>query len=103
MKTWAEVAERIANRSGLDSHQKAAYELVLKYASEETPDPILFEAWMRTDGWLRDVNPAVANETTSNDNSGISLTMQYRSALQGALRGSGALAILAPWKPRRAI
>ena len=103
MKTWAEVAEQHATRSGLDSHQRAAYELVAKYASDETPDAIRFEAFLRTDGWLRDVNPAIASETSSNESSGVSLTMQYRSSLQGALRGSGALAILAPWKPRRAI
>ena len=103
MKTWAEVAEQNAARSGLDSHQRAAYELVLKYAAEGTPDAIRFEAWMRATGWLRDCNPAIASETSSNENTGNSLTMQYRSAMQGALRGSGAMAILAPWKPRRAI
>lgn len=85
---------------------RAAVELVAPVAAA-APAAVKREAAIRVHGWLRDVDPArtSSERTSSDDASGLSLTdkAMVRPSMQGALRGSGALALLARWTVRRMV
>lgn len=60
------------------------------------PYRVGIEAAIRCAGWLRDNDPAVAARDVTD---GTSITP--RAAASGALRGSGAMAMLSPYRVRR--
>ena len=93
----------------LDVFDQAAVEIVAPVAPT-APPAIKREAAARVYGWLRDVSPSRTETQASNPEDAyrgaITLASEratYRPAMQGALRGSGALALLAPWIERRAV
>ncbi len=69
--------------------------LVERYAPA-APQAVKDEAVIRAAGWLADQPPAVAKETVG------PMSVEYMPARQSALRHSGAMAMLSPWKVRRA-
>ena len=68
-----------------------------------TPDEILREAAVRVTAWLIGTRPNARSERKS-DPSGAALdiTFQNQSSTPNALRNSGALSLLSPYKVRRA-
>ena len=70
-------------------------ELVNKYASE-APDAVANEAVIRTAGWLLEQPPGVMSQSV-----GGGFDIQYRGGTS-PLRNSGAMALLSPFKKRRA-
>ena len=108
-------AEREWNRyvdflqANSENFSLAAVEIVAPVAPM-APPAVKREAAARVYGWLRDVSPSRASVQAGtgeaayhNDITLQSEQAQYRPAMQGALRGSGALALLAPWIRRRAV
>ena len=91
---------------------EVASALVIAYAPN-APDKVQNEAVIRTVGWLletprgsirsrterRDVEGAIEDpgRRTSNET-----RVQYATSEKGALRHSGAMSLLSPWKQRRA-
>lgn len=69
----------------------------------DAPQSLRNEAAVRAAGWLRDMSPALASETRADENSGVSITRQYRGAAANPLRASGGTAILARYVSRRAV
>ena len=70
--------------------------LVQRYAPD-APEPIKCEAVIRTAGWLREA-PSYGART---EREGEVMT-SFSPNMTGALRASGAMALLSPWKIRRA-
>lgn len=70
--------------------------LVERYAPD-APEPIRCEAVIRCAGWLREAPASGARMETTGD-----LSTTYTPNATGALRASGAMALLSPWKIRRA-
>ena len=69
--------------------------LVERYAPD-APEALQNEAVIRVVGWLVGTNPAsVVSESVG------SLETSYAIAQKSALRHSGAMALLSPWKVRR--
>ena len=93
-----------------EGFSRVAVEIVAPVAPS-APSAVKREAAARVEGWLRDTSPSrAATQAAMNGegfhHGGITLgseQAQYRPAVQGALRGSGALALLAPWIERRAV
>ena len=73
-----------------------AAELVERYAPA-APQPVKNEAVIRTAGWLRD-QPSVALRSEDVG----PLSVSYATTHVSALRHSGAMALLSPFKVRRA-
>ena len=95
--TAAELAEAV----GVDSTTAArllavASELVTRYAPD-APAAIQNEAVIRTAGWLAEQPAAAITGETEGD-----IRTAYAPTMQSALRHSGAMALLSPWKIRRA-
>ena len=95
--TAAELAEAI----GVDSNTAArllavASALVERYAPE-APEAISNEAAIRSAGWLADQPSAAIRSETEGD-----ISTDYAPSQMSALRHSGAMALLSPWKVRRA-
>ena len=70
--------------------------LVEKYAPA-APLPIKCEAVIRCAGWLRDAPSSGARMESEGD-----ISTTFTPSSTGALRASGAMALLSPWKVRRA-
>lgn len=70
--------------------------LVQRYAPA-APQPVKNEAVIRTCGWLKDQPSAAVRSTTVGP-----LSIDYAPSNMSALRHSGAMALLSPWKVRRA-
>ena len=70
-------------------------EMVNDYASE-VPDAIANEAVIRTAGWLVEQPPGIMSQSV-----GDGLSIDYRGGTS-PLRNSGAMALLSPFKKRRA-
>ena len=73
-----------------------ATELVARYAPD-APNAISNEAVIRTAGWLAEQPRAAITSETEGD-----IRTSYAPTMQSALRHSGAMASLSPWKIRRA-
>ena len=73
-----------------------AVELANRYAAD-APDAISNEAAIRTAGWLTEQPAAAVRAETEAD-----ISTSYAPSMQSALRHSGAMALLSPWKIRRA-
>ena len=82
-------SEAVAGRLG-----PVVAELVERYASG-APGPVKDEAVIRTAGWLNASRPALRKIGVS------SVDIEY-SGGQSALRHGGGMALLSPWKIRRA-
>ena len=74
---------------------RSAIDICHHYASA-SPYRILIEASIRTAGWMRDADPGVASRSVTDGTD-----VEPRPALSGALRGSGAQALLSPYRVRR--
>lgn len=74
---------------------RASLDICNHYASA-APYGILVESAIRCAGWLRDSDPGIAERSVSDGTD-----TQPRAALTGALRGSGAQAILSGYRIRR--
>ncbi len=74
--------------------------LVLRYAPD-APDAIQDEATIRTVGWLAGRTATGATTETTEVGDWRS-EKRHPAAQQGALRYSGAMSLLSPWKERRA-
>ena len=70
--------------------------LVERYAPD-APDAISNEAAIRSAGWLADQPSAAIRSETEGD-----ISTDYSPSQMSALRHSGAMALLSPWKVRRA-
>ena len=74
---------------------RTAIDMAHNYASA-APYRVLIEAAIRAAGWMRDVDPGVAERQVTDGTDVVP-----RPAISGALRGSGAQAILSPYRVRR--
>lgn len=93
----AELAEVIGTDATRAGHILAsAWALVSRHAPA-APEAIQREATIRAAGWLAE-QPAggVRSESTGD------ISTSYAPSMTGALRHSGAMSLLAPWKVRRA-
>ena len=70
--------------------------LVLRYAPA-APEGIKCEAVIRCAGWLREAPSYGARSESQGD-----ISTTFSPSATGALRASGAMALLSPWKLRRA-
>ena len=95
--TAAELAEAIGTDSTTATRLLAvATELVNRYAPD-APGPMANEAVIRSAGWLAEQPAASIRSETVGE-----ITTTYAPTLTSALRYSGAMALLSPWKVRRA-
>ena len=90
IKKPLEVAERLL---------PVASALVTRYGPL-APDAIQNEAVIRTSGWLENQPASACSRDQVALPGGLSQVFAFRPSL-GALRGSGAMALLSPWKVRR--
>ena len=94
-------AAQLAEAVGVDSTTATrllavATELVNRFAPD-APDAVANEAVIRTAGWLAEQPSAAITSETEAD-----ISTSYAPSMQSALRHSGAIALLSPWKIRRA-
>ena len=84
------------NQALADRLHGVAVALVERYAPE-APEAVQNEAVIRTAGWLAEQPPAGVRSETIGDEA-----YEYAPAMVSALRHSGAMALLSPWRVRRA-
>ncbi len=94
-------AAQLAEAVGLDSATAArllavAGALVERYAPD-APDAVANEAAIRTAGWLAEQPSAAITSESEGD-----IRTSYAPTMLSALRHSGGMALLSPWKIRRA-
>ena len=95
--TAAEVAAAVGVDSTTATRLLAVVtELVNRFAPD-APDAIANEGAIRTAGWLAEQPSAAIRSETEGD-----IRTSYAPMMQSALRHSGAMALLSPWKVRRA-
>ena len=70
--------------------------LIDRYAPD-APDAVSNEAAIRCAGWLTEQPHAAVRSETIGD-----IATSYAPSMQSALRHSGAMALLSPWRVRRA-
>ena len=93
-------AAQLAEAVGVDSTTATrllavATELVNRFAPD-APDAIANEGAIRTTGWLAEQPSAAITSETEGD-----IRTSYAPSMQSALRHSGAMSLLSPWKNRR--
>ena len=94
--TEAELAEALAiNQALADRLHPVAVALVEQYGPN-APEAIQNEAAIRTAGWLAEQPAAAIRSESVGD-----ITTAFAPSMTGALRHSGAMALLSPWKIRR--
>ena len=86
----------IEGDSRLDRLGSTAAALVQRYAPD-APQPVKNEAVIRCAGWLHEQPPAAIRSERIGD-----IETAYVATHTGALRHSGAMALLSPWMVRRA-
>ena len=86
----------VTDEDNLDRLGAAAAALVERYAPD-APIAIKNEAVVRTAGWLAQQPAAAVRRESVGD-----ISTSWSPALASALRHSGAMALLSPWKIRRA-
>lgn len=69
---------------------------VERYAPD-APDAVLNEAAVRFGGWLAEAPASGARSESTGD-----ISTSFSPAMTGGFRASGAMALLSPWKVRRA-
>ena len=70
---------------------------LVEHFAPGAPQPIRTEAVIRAAGWLRDAPASGARSESEGD-----IRTGYTPSATGALRASGAMGLLSPWKIRRA-
>ena len=95
------IAAEVAQAVGVDSTTATrllavAGALVERYAPD-APGAISNEAVIRAAGWLAEQPSAAIRSETEGD-----IRTSYAPSMQSALRHSGGMALLSPWKIRRA-
>ena len=94
--TEAQLAEAVGVDSTMATRLLAvATELVNRFAPD-APDPVSNEATIRCAGWLAEQPSVAITSETEGD-----IRTSYAPTMQSALRHSGAMALLSPWKNRR--
>ena len=93
-------ATELAQAVGVDAEtatrlMSVASALVTRYAPA-APTAIANEAVIRTAGWLAEQPSASITSESEGD-----IRTSYAPTMQSALRHSGAMALLSPWKIRR--
>lgn len=91
LATALSITEEIADRL-----HPVALELVSRY-SPDAPEAIRSEAIIRTSGWLAEQPMAAIRDEKTGD-----VSTAYATNNLSALRHSGAMALLSPWRVRRA-
>ena len=95
--TGAALAQALAvNQALADRLLPVAVALVERYAPE-APEAVQNEAAIRTAGWLLEHPSAAVRSETTGD-----IRTSYDPSMTSALRHSGAMALLSPYKVRRA-
>ena len=95
--TEAELAEALAvNQALADRLLPVASALVTRYAPV-APDTIQNEAVIRCAGWLAEQPSGAIRSESQGD-----ISTSYAATHLSALRHSGGMALLSPWKVRRA-
>ena len=95
------IAAEVAQAVGVDSTTatrllSVATELVTRYAPD-APGAISNEAVIRAAGWLAEQPSAAITSESEGD-----IRTSYSPTMLSALRHSGAMGLLSPWKIRRA-
>ena len=75
---------------------ETAATLIERYAPA-APDSIKRESAIRAAGWLKEQPAAAVRSESTGD-----ISTSFAPSMQSALRHSGAMALLSPWKIRRA-
>ena len=95
--TAAELADEIGTDATRAGHVlAAAWALVERYAPD-APTSVHREAVIRCSGWLVQQPAAAVRSEAEGD-----VSTGFAPAMSGALRHSGAMGLLSPWKVRRA-
>ena len=95
--TSAELAEAVGVDSATATRLLAVASALVTRHAPAAPDAISNEAVIRTAGWLAEQPSAAITSETEGD-----IRTSYAPSMQSALRHSGAMALLSPWKIRRA-
>ena len=95
--TVAELAEAIGTDSTTATRLPAVATALVERYAPDAPDAISNEAVIRTAGWLAEQPAAAITSETEGD-----IRTSYAPTAMSALRHSGAMALLSPWKIRRA-
>ena len=95
--TVAELAEAIGTDSTTATRLLAVATALVERYADGAPDAIANEAVIRCAGWLAEQPAAAITSETEGD-----IRTSYAPTAMGALRHSGAMALLSPWKIRRA-
>ena len=95
--TSAELAEAVGVDSATATRLLAVVSALVQRFADGAPAEISNEAVIRTTGWLAEQPSAAITSETEGD-----IRTSYVPTMQSALRHSGAMALLSPWKIRRA-
>ena len=93
----AELAEAIGTDSKTATRLLAVSSALVERFAPRAPGSISNEAAIRTAGWLSEQPSAAIRSETEGD-----ITTSYSPSMISALRNSGAMSLLSPWKIRRA-
>ncbi|MCY4498408.1 MAG: hypothetical protein OXC14_14105 [Rhodospirillaceae bacterium] len=95
--TTTALAEALAiNQALADRLYPVAVALVERYAPD-APEAIQNEATIRCAGWLSETPSSGVRSESIGD-----ISTSWSPSMTGALRSSGAMSLLSPWKQRRA-
>ena len=95
--TSAELAEAVGVDSATATRLLAVASALVQRFADGAPAEISNEAAIRTAGWLAEQPSAAIRSATEGD-----ISTSYMPTHTSALRHSGAMALLSPWKIRRA-
>ena len=95
--TSAELAEAVGVDSATATRLLAVATALVTRHAPAAPDAISNEAVIRTAGWLAEQPSAAITSETEGD-----IRTSYAPSMLSALRHSGGMALLSPWKNRRA-
>ena len=95
--TAAQLAEAVGVSSTTAGRLLAAASALVERYAADAPHAISNEAAIRTAGWLAEQPSAAIRAETE-----AVISTSYAPSMQSALRHSGAMALLSPWKIRRA-
>ena len=95
--TSAELAEAVGVDLATATRLLAVASALVQRFADGAPAEISNEAVIRTAGWLAEQPSAAITSETEGD-----IRTSYAPSMQSALRHSGAMGLLSPWKVRRA-
>ena len=94
--TAAQLAEAVGVDSTTATRLLAVAAALVNRFAPDAPDAIANEGAIRTTGWLAEQPSAAITSETEGD-----IRTSYAPSMQSALRHSGAMSLLSPWKNRR--